>query len=53
MKGADILVTDMWVSMGQEEEMAKRLKAFAGNRLWAAIAVIEAFVVNRGKVGAS
>jgi ornithine carbamoyltransferase len=96
VKGADILVTDTWVSMGQEEEMAKRLKAFAGyqitnelakkggakegwkfmhclprhpeevtdevfygprslvfqeaaNRLWAAISVIEAFVVKKGK----
>ncbi|KAH9881367.1 hypothetical protein IAQ61_000091 [Plenodomus lingam] len=29
-KGADILVTDTWVSMGQEEESAKRLKAFSG-----------------------
>ena len=30
IKGADILVTDTWVSMGQEEETAKRLKAFEG-----------------------
>lgn len=30
VKGADIIVTDTWVSMGQEEEKAKRLKAFAG-----------------------
>jgi ornithine carbamoyltransferase len=30
VKGADILVTDTWVSMGQEEETAKRLKAFSG-----------------------
>jgi len=29
VKGADIIVTDTWVSMGQEEEKAKRLKAFA------------------------
>ena len=96
VKGADILVTDTWVSMGQEEETAKRLKAFAGfqitnemakkggakegwkfmhclprhpeevsdevfygprslvfqeagNRLWAAISVMEAFVVKKGK----
>lgn len=28
IKDADILVTDTWVSMGQEEESAKRLKAF-------------------------
>ncbi|KAL2073186.1 hypothetical protein VTL71DRAFT_10510 [Oculimacula yallundae] len=30
IKDADILVTDTWVSMGQEEETAKRLKAFKG-----------------------
>lgn len=30
VKNADILVTDTWVSMGQEEESAKRLKAFEG-----------------------
>lgn len=94
---ADILVTDTWVSMGQEEESAKRLKAFEGfqitselakragakekwefmhclprhpeevsdevfygprsvvfreaeNRLWAALSVLEAFVVNKGKI---
>lgn len=29
-KDADILVTDTWVSMGQEEETAKRIKAFEG-----------------------
>lgn len=30
IKDADILVTDTWVSMGQEEESARRLKAFSG-----------------------
>ncbi|MCJ1256980.1 ornithine carbamoyltransferase [Lignoscripta atroalba] len=97
VNGADILVTDTWVSMGQEEEKTKRLKAFKGfqitpemaqkggakpgwkfmhclprhqeevndkvfysprslvfpeaeNRLWAAIAALEAFVVNKGKI---
>ncbi|KAL8718444.1 MAG: hypothetical protein Q9181_008199 [Wetmoreana brouardii] len=97
VKDADILVTDTWVSMGQEEEKAKRLKAFDGfqitpqlaekggakpgwkfmhclprhpeevsdevfysprslvfteaeNRLWAAIAALEAFVVSKGKI---
>ncbi|CAG8977024.1 hypothetical protein HYALB_00008882 [Hymenoscyphus albidus] len=95
IKNADILVTDTWISMGQEEESARRLKAFAGyqitealakkggakkgwkfmhclprhaeevddevfyggrslvfpeaeNRLWAAIAAIEGFVVRKG-----
>ncbi|KAI4272264.1 MAG: hypothetical protein LQ337_005414 [Flavoplaca oasis] len=97
VRDADLLVTDTWVSMGQEEEKTKRLKAFEGfqitsqlaerggakpgwkfmhclprhpeevsdevfysprslvfpeaeNRLWAAIAVLEAFVVNKGKI---
>lgn len=30
IKNADILVTDTWVSMGQEAEAKKRLQAFAG-----------------------
>ena len=98
VKDADILVTDTWVSMGQESEKEKRLKAFSGfqitpalaergvakpgwkfmhclprhpeevsddvfynpsrslvfteaeNRLWSAIAVLEGFVVNKGKI---
>ena len=97
VKDADILVTDTWVSMGQEEEKAKRFKAFEGfqitselakrggakpgwkfmhclprhpeevsdevfysprslvfpeaeNRLWAAIAVLEGFVINKGRI---
>lgn len=29
-KGADVLYTDTWVSMGQEEEKAKRVRDFAG-----------------------
>lgn len=33
IKGADILVTDTWVSMGQEEEAAERLKAFEGYQI--------------------
>ena len=27
---ADVVVTDTWISMGQEEEKAARMKAFAG-----------------------
>ncbi|KAF2769660.1 ornithine carbamoyltransferase [Teratosphaeria nubilosa] len=30
VRNADIIVTDTWVSMGQEAEYQKRLKAFAG-----------------------
>jgi ornithine carbamoyltransferase len=30
VKNANVIVTDTWISMGQEEETQKRLKAFAG-----------------------
>jgi ornithine carbamoyltransferase len=30
VKGADLVVTDVWASMGQEQEQAERLKAFKG-----------------------
>lgn len=33
IKDADILVTDTWVSMGQEAETKKRMKAFAGYQI--------------------
>lgn len=32
-KDADVLYTDVWASMGQEEEAAVRMKAFAGYRI--------------------
>ncbi|KAF2198401.1 ornithine carbamoyltransferase mitochondrial precursor [Delitschia confertaspora ATCC 74209] len=38
VKNADILVTDTWVSMGQEEETAKRLKDFAGFQITSELA---------------
>ncbi|KAI0517233.1 putative ornithine carbamoyl transferase [Xylaria bambusicola] len=33
VKDANVIVTDTWVSMGQEEETQNRLKAFAGFRV--------------------
>ena len=33
IRDADVLVTDTWVSMGQEEEKAKRMKAFDGYQI--------------------
>lgn len=38
--GADVLVTDVWSSMGQEAEHRARLKAFTGFRLDAAMMAI-------------
>ncbi|KAF2737321.1 OTCace-domain-containing protein [Polyplosphaeria fusca] len=38
VKNADILVTDTWVSMGQEEETAKRLHAFKGFQITSELA---------------
>ncbi|KAH7040452.1 putative ornithine carbamoyl transferase [Microdochium trichocladiopsis] len=38
VKNADILVTDTWVSMGQEEETKKRLQAFSGFQITSELA---------------
>jgi ornithine carbamoyltransferase len=35
--GADVVITDTWTSMGQEKEQAKRLAAFAGYQVDAAL----------------
>ena len=32
-EGADVLITDVWTSMGEEAETEKRLKAFAGYQI--------------------
>ncbi|KZT60510.1 ornithine carbamoyltransferase [Calocera cornea HHB12733] len=37
VEGADIVVTDTWVSMGQESEKAARLRAFAGYQVTEAL----------------
>ena len=97
VRDADVLVTDTWISMGQESERATRLREFEGfqitrelarrggakegwkfmhclprhpeevsdevfygpgslvfreaeNRLWTAMAAVQGFVVNRGKI---
>ena len=36
-KDADLIVTDVWASMGQEEEQQQRIKAFAPYQVSAAI----------------
>jgi ornithine carbamoyltransferase len=33
VREADVIVTDTWVSMGQEEEKARRLRDFSGYRV--------------------
>lgn len=38
VKDADVLVTDTWVSMGQEEETIKRMKAFEGFQITSELA---------------
>ncbi len=38
--GADVLYTDVWVSMGKESEAAKRLKELAGYQVTAAVCAL-------------
>ena len=37
MRGADVVYTDVWTSMGQEDEREQRLRAFAGWTIDAAL----------------
>lgn len=37
LKGADVVVTDTWVSMGQEEQKAARIRDFAGYKVTEAL----------------
>ena len=39
VKNADILLTDTWISMGQEEEKVKRMKAFEGFQITSDLAM--------------
>lgn len=39
VKGADIIVTDTWISMGQEEETQQRLKDFQGYQVDRAVSI--------------
>ena len=43
--GADVVYTDVWASMGQEDESAKRIKAFAGYQ-------VDVDMMNKAKVDA-
>ncbi|KAF0377753.1 ornithine carbamoyltransferase [Gigaspora margarita] len=38
VKDADVIVTDTWISMGQESEKAKRIKDFAGYQVTSSLA---------------
>jgi len=38
IREADVIVTDTWISMGQEDEKAKRLKDFAGYQVTSRLA---------------
>ena len=42
VKGADVVVTDTWISMGQEEEKAQRLADFAGYQVTEELCVSDA-----------
>ena len=46
-RGADVLYTDVWTSMGQEDESARRLRDFAG---WTIDASLVALMSSRGIV---
>ena len=52
VKGADLLYTDVWVSMGKEAESAKRIKALGGYQINAALVKLAELLVSaRDDVG--
>lgn len=40
---ADVVVTDTWISMGQEEEKAARLKSFSGYQVDTKVCYLDHF----------
>jgi ornithine carbamoyltransferase len=42
VRGADLVVTDVWASMGHEEEQAKRVEAFRDYQVTAALMALAA-----------
>lgn len=48
--GSNVLVTDTWISMGQEEEKKKRLKDFQGYQITMQVKMDIVLVLYRGKI---
>lgn len=48
--GSNVLVTDTWVSMGQEEEKKKRLKDFKGYQITLQVKKDIFFILFKGNI---